>query len=118
MLSPEGKLRLQVRMFVMLVFLPNRHSTIMLFAFFIPQWHRETEVGSDMFVATQHIFWEVPKTVQIVTGGLIFDSALQVCAQYLKRVYFSSCAFARLRLCMPLLYLARGKLNVAFSRCF
>ena len=42
------------------------------------QWHRETDVGSDMYVATQHTFWELPKTVQVVKGGLVFDPALQV----------------------------------------
>lgn len=45
------------------------------------QWHRETALGSGMFIATQHFFWEFPKTVHALRGGLVFDPALQVWAR-------------------------------------
>ena len=101
MLSPEGKIRLQVRAITvcsifcsvsasivssLLYCLWSKHPSCVprccrssiLYYNFILQWHRETEVGADMYVATQHTFWETPLTVQVIKGGLVFDPSLQV----------------------------------------
>ncbi|MDR3738399.1 MAG: hypothetical protein P4L40_05200 [Terracidiphilus sp.] len=110
MLSPEGKIRLQVSVCVCLcvcvcvcvcvrvcvlacVCVCRVCSASMCYRVCRnAQWHRETEVGSDLYVATQHTFWETPKAVRPVPGGLILDQTMQVrscvCSAVVERVVF------------------------------
>jgi hypothetical protein len=42
------------------------------------QWHRETELGSGMYTATNNIFYEAKKLVKPIPGNMRFDSVLNV----------------------------------------
>ena len=58
--------------------LPSQPTTNRATARSRVQWHRETSLGSNMYIPTNNYFADAPALARPIPGGLEFDAALRV----------------------------------------